>query len=144
VERNAADKNKNFFAGGFLYSPKENRILLHLRDSNATVNPDQWGFFGGTSENDELPKQCFLRELKEELNIEFREKDVKLLRDYLNEKRNIWRYVFYIESDLDKSAMRLGEGADFDWVPLDKILDYDLTDKTREDLEFFINRISRS
>lgn len=34
--------------------------------------------------------------------------------------------------------MTLGEGADFEWIALEKVFRYDLTEKTRMDLEKFI------
>jgi hypothetical protein len=37
--------------------------------------------------------------------------------------------------------MMLGEGADFDWIPLDKAFDYDLTEKTERDLKTFIAKL---
>ncbi|MBI2355685.1 MAG: NUDIX domain-containing protein [Candidatus Doudnabacteria bacterium] len=131
-------ENAKFFAGGFLYNPKTKSVLLHLRDDKAPVHPNKWGFFGGSSEGSETPKQCFTREVKEELGINLMEENILPVCDYLNEKRGTWRHVFYVKSDLDKSKMTLGEGADFDWVPLDEVFDYDLTDKTRQDLEFFL------
>lgn len=131
-------KQKKFFAGGFLYNPNNKSVLLHLRDSKAPVHPNKWGFFGGSSEGSETPKQCFIREIKEELGVDLQEEYILPLRDYLNEKRGTWRYVFYVKSDLEKSKMTLGEGADFDWIPLDDVFEYDLTDKTREDLQFFL------
>ncbi len=130
--------NQKFYAGGFLYNPKTKSVLLHLRDDKAPANPNQWGFFGGSSEGNETPKQCFIREIKEELGIELKDENIISIRDYMNEKRGTWRYVFYVKSDLEKSKMTLGEGADFDWIPLDEVFEYDLTDKTRQDLEFFM------
>ena len=88
------DSQKRFFAGGFLYNPKTRSALLQHRDAKAPVNPNLWGFFGGSREGNETPKQCFIREIKEELGINIREDSIVPLCDYLNEKRQIWRYVF--------------------------------------------------
>ena len=135
------EKNDEFYAGGFFYNSKTNSVLLHLRDDKALVNPNQWGFFGGRSEAEENPVQCFVRELKEELDIDLTENEIVPLCDYFNEKRGIWRYVFYVRSEIDKSQVKLGEGADLDWISLDKVFEYDLTGKTRRDIKFFINQI---
>lgn len=130
-----------FFSGGFLYNPKTNEVLLHKRDGNTPVNPHKWAFFGGTSERDETPVQTFIREMSEELGIKLKEQEVLPLCDYPNRERNIHRYVFYVISDKKKEEMVLGEGADFDWVPLSVISSYDITDKTSDDLEYFIKHI---
>ena len=132
-------QQKKFFAGGFLFNPKTNQVLLHKRDGRAAVNPNQWGFFGGLCEDGETPKECLLREWKEELDISPKAEDITSLCNYLNKERGTWRYVFYMKSDLKKSDMTLGEGEDFDWIPLDKVFSYDVTEKTKKDLEMFLN-----
>lgn len=132
---------KTFFAGGFLYNPKTKEVLLHKRDEKTDVNPNKWGFFGGSSEGDETPVQTFIREMKEELGITLAESEIIPLCDYENIKRNTHRYVFYVVSEKKKSEMVLGEGADFDWILLDRVFEYDLTDKTIVDLNTFIETI---
>lgn len=132
---------ERFYAGGFLYNPKTNSVLLHKRDGNTKVNPNKWAFFGGLNEGDETPVQTFIREMKEELDIDISESGVKMLCDYLNEELQTYRYVFFAASELEKSEMRLGEGAGYDWVALDEIFGYDLTEKTRFDLERFVQTV---
>lgn len=129
------------YSGGFLYSPQKKAVLLHLRDGNTKVNPNKWAFFGGLSEGDETPKQTFVRELQEELSINVDEKDVIVLCDYLNEELQTYRHVFYVESNLELTAMTLGEGAGFDWVSLENIFEKDLTDKTEKDLKYFLENV---
>lgn len=136
-------KSVTFYAGGFLYNPKNQTVLLHLRDGNTPVNPNMWGFFGGTSEGDESPRECCVREWREELGITIDPLNLTLLCDYLNTERNTWRYVFYMESALKKEEMTLGEGADFDWIPLEKVFEYNLTDKTRHDLCYFVDMMKK-
>lgn len=127
---NSSIKKEKFWSGGILYNPETNEILLQKRDINAPVNPGLWGFFGGACERGETPEGCLIREWKEELGINASKEQLIPLCDYLNVKRNIWRFVFYMKSDFKKSEMKLGEGEDFDWVLLNKILGYNLTDKT--------------
>ena len=129
-----------FYSGGFLYNPKTQEVLLHHRDQYAKVNPNVWAFFGGGSEPGETPKECFMREIKEELSIVITEDQVMPLTDYLNVELDTHRNVFYVESDLPKSSMKLGEGKDFDWVPLSNLAKYDLTAMTKADLELFISK----
>lgn len=129
-----------FYSGGFLYDPKAQEVLLHHRDQYAKVNPNVWAFFGGGSEPGETPKQCFMREIKEELSIDIAEDDVIALTDYLNVELDTYRNVFYVESNLPKSKMKLGEGKDFDWIPLSNLGNYNLTAMTKDDLELFISK----
>jgi len=128
------------YAGGFLYNPKTREVLIHLRDHNTKFAPGMWSFFGGLCEEHETFTQGFVRELKEELSIDIPESSLVPLRSYLNEKLQTMRHVFYVESEIPKSAMTLHEGAGFDWVPLSKVFEYDLTDRARDDLMFFMKQ----
>lgn len=130
-----------FWAGGFLYNPKTNSVLLHKRDSNTRFNPDSWAFFGGLNEVDEKPVECFIREMKEELSVDIKPNEVIPLCDYLNEELQTYRYVFYVLSEKQKSDFTLHEGADFDWVNLDEITNYKLTEKTERDLNYFMQNL---
>jgi len=132
------NEDKKFWAGGFLYNPETNSVLLHKRDSKAKINPNQWAFFGGLNEGNETPKQTLIRELQEELTTEIPESEVKSLCDYFNEELQTYRYVFFVESKSQKSEMQLTEGEGFDWISLEKALDYDLTKKTTRDLKTFM------
>ena len=127
-----------FYAGGFLYNPETKEVLLHKRDGNTDINPHKWAFFGGLSEGDEAPMQTFIREVREELGLSLSDEDVSPLRDYLNVERGTHRYVFCVISETKKEDMILGEGADFDWIPREKVFEYDLTDMTRDDLKAFL------
>lgn len=127
-----------FYAGGFLFNPRTMSVLLHKRDSAAKINPGKWAFFGGLSEGNETPKQTFMREIEEELCIKIPEERIEVLCDYLNEELRTYRYVFFSASDLDKNQMSLKEGADFDWISLDDVFNYDLTEKTVIDLKYFL------
>lgn len=128
------------YAGGFLYNPDTRCVLLHQRDGNTTHNPNMWAFFGGLAEKGETPKEAFLREMHEELNILLKEEDVKMVCDYFNKEQGTHRHIFFAESHLQKSDMRLGEGADFEWISLDVVEDFDLTEKTRRDLRTWQER----
>ena len=130
---------EKFWAGGFLYDPDANAVFLHHRDSNTKYNPNKWAFFGGLNEGNETPTQCFIRELKEEIGLKVTQDQVVPLREYMNVELNTYRMVFYVQSSVPPEELTLGEGAGFGWVYLDKIDDYDLTDKTIEDIVYFIN-----
>lgn len=132
---------KKFWAGGFLYNSATRYILLHKRDGNTKINPNKWAFFGGLNEGDETPTQCFVREVYEELNLALAEKDVMPLCDYLNIELSTYRYVFYVESNVSKDKLTLSEGAGFDWIPIQNIGAYDLTEKTRLDLDTFLRLV---
>ncbi|MFZ2193428.1 MAG: NUDIX domain-containing protein [Candidatus Moraniibacteriota bacterium] len=132
---------EKFWAGGFLYNPKNNSVLLHKRDSTTKFNPNYWAFFGGLNEGAETPVDCFVREINEEIGIKFKIEDVITLYDYFNEEFQTHRFVFYALSEKTKSEFVLNEGENFDWINLNRIDKYNLTEKTEKDLKSFIKKI---
>ncbi len=134
---------KKFWAGGFLYNPDNNSVLLHQRDANTRFNPNAWAFFGGLNEDTETPLQCFIREIQEEIGLKLKAKDVLTLSDYFNDEFQTHRFVFYALNHQTKPEFTLSEGQDFDWVGLDKLDEYNLTEKTTKDLKFFIDSIQK-
>jgi 8-oxo-dGTP diphosphatase len=128
-----------FWAGGFLYNPENNKVFLHKRDGNTKFNPNKWAFFGGLNEPGETPIECFVRELEEEIGLSAKSTDVIHLCEYMNVEFSTYRIVFYLIAHISEEQLVLGEGAGFGWVPLDEIDQYDLTDKTLIDIEYFIN-----
>lgn len=129
-------------SNGFLYNPDKKEVLLHLRDGHARVYPHKWSFFGGRAEGGETPVENFVREVDEELTINIDPKDCVLLNEYFIPEENLREYSFYVISRLPKSAMKLTEGADFDWVPLDKVFTYDLAPHIKESLQIFVNKLN--
>lgn len=132
--------NETFWAGGFLYNPKTKEVMVHFRDGNTNINPYKWGFFGGSSEENETPVECFIRELEEELSIKFNKEELIPIDSYLNEERMTMRNVFCVQrNNWDNSLFSLKEGGGFAWIPLDRIFDYDLSSKSTPDLKKFIS-----
>lgn len=127
-----------FSSLGFLYNINTKSVLLHHRDDKTPVNPNKWAFFGGSNEGPETPVQAFIREIKEELGVTIHEDEVIQLRDYFNEQFQRHRYVFYAKSKLAEAEFILREGQGLAWVPLEEVFSYDITEKTKNDLEFFI------
>ncbi len=133
-----SEVQKNFWAGVILFNPDTRQILMQKRDDKAPVNPNRWAFFGGVGETGENPQTCLLRELQEELGLDFSQYSFRPLQDYLPASGQNWRYTFLAECQLEKSQMVLGEGESFDWISYDQVLELDLTTSTRKDAEFFL------
>lgn len=131
-------ENRNkYWAGGFLYNPLTNQVFLHQRDANTKFNPNAWAFFGGLNEPGEAPIDTFIREMEEETGLSVTKEEVTHLYDYMNIELNTYRYVFFVSTDVSKDKLQLGEGAGFDWVSMQELDNYNLTEKTLKDLNYF-------
>jgi DNA-binding transcriptional ArsR family regulator/8-oxo-dGTP pyrophosphatase MutT (NUDIX family) len=128
-------------ACGFLFDAAAHKVLLHLRDGNTSWNPNRWAFFGGNGDVGESLRDCFVRELREEIGLELAPEDAIALRVYRN-KSGQERAVFYVRKAVPVSELTLGEGAGMRWVGLDELDSYDLTEATRDDLGFFISQLT--
>ena len=129
-------------AAGFLYNAEKKSILLHHRDGLTEHDPHRWAFFIGHCKNGETPSDCFTRVLKEGIGITIVPTDAKLLCEYLNEDLLAYRHVFYLERYIPVEELVLGEGAGFAWVPFEQVLALDLTEKTRRDIKFFLEKLN--
>ena len=130
----------SFWAGGFLYDREAQSVFLHKRDGNTQRSPHKWAFFGGQSERGESDVECFVRELQEEIGLRIQPGDARPLREYMHTEVDQYRVVFYVESAVPEDQLVLGEGAGFSWIKLSQVLQLDLSDKTRDDLQFFLAR----
>ena len=70
---------------------KDKRILLIKRSNYTTVYPGFWSCPGGRAEKNETPEQNVIREVKEEVNLEF--EPTKLIKKGFYENNNL--YLFY-------------------------------------------------
>lgn len=61
-------QDKKMACGALFLCYKTNRILMNLRASHKTHNLS-WSLWGGMLENNETPKDCLLREIKEEIGF---------------------------------------------------------------------------
>ncbi|MCK5099031.1 MAG: NUDIX hydrolase [Desulfobacteraceae bacterium] len=100
----------------FLNDKRE--ILLFLRDNIPDIPyPNMWDIPGGHVEKDETPKQCIVREMKEEMGLDlqdFREFNIVEFSDRVE-------YVFWKKENLDISKIELTEGQYLKWFTEDDI-----------------------
>ena len=131
-------KLKKFYAGGFLYNKEKKQVFLHRRDGNTIYNPHKISFFGGLNEGNETPKECFKRELFEEIGLDIGIDNIIPLDEYMNIEMNTYRHVFYVLSNVTKEELILGEGAGFDWFSLKTVFTENITEKVERDLKDFV------
>ncbi len=81
--------------------------------------------------------------MKEEINFTPTADNIHFLRHYPYPEAHGDFYIFYSLSEDPIETLTLNEGADFQWIPLDRIPTLALADYARKDLEFFIKNVVR-
>ena len=95
-----------------------NRFLLQFRDKQKGIFfPGHWGLFGGGIEDNELPEEALMREIKEEININIKELNYILtigIGFSGRTLRNIKRYYYEVRiSSEEMSNIKLYEGESY-------------------------------
>ncbi|MDB2324254.1 NUDIX domain-containing protein [Alphaproteobacteria bacterium] len=107
-----------------------NQTLLQLRDDKLGIFfPNHWGLFGGAMEKGESPKEALVRELKEELTIDFCfasiKKFVNVELGFAVNKALIKRYFYIVPTCADEcQTLKVNEGLEarfFSWEDALKI-----------------------
>ena len=89
-----------------------NEILLFLRDEKPSIPfPNMWDLPGGHVEENETPKQCIVREIKEEMELDIKECELFSV----NELPDRIEYTFWKKTNLDIDRIRLHEGQYLKW-----------------------------
>ena len=105
------------------------KYMLQKRNNKKGIfYPGLYGLFGGRSDNSETPKKCIMRELKEELNLEFKfVKDILTLKihsdDFEPKKSSVFK-IYYFDCKLPinyKKNIMLSEGQKYDFYNIKKI-----------------------
>ncbi len=92
------------------------KYLIQKRDNKKNIFfPNFWGVFGGNVKNNENTKKAILRELKEELNLSFKEPIKKLsLKISSKNFKPVRDRIFYVcEPKIIKKKIKIYEGKDF-------------------------------
>ena len=104
---------------------KENKILIAQRSMKMKL-PLKWEFPGGKLEEGENEEQAIIREIKEELDIDILplRKISSHVHDYGSFKINLIAYLCnYVAGEIE-----LLEHQDFEFIPFEKLNDYDLAE----------------
>lgn len=98
-----------------IFRNSEEKILLQFRDSAAPSEALGWSFFGGVARGKESPTEAVIREVKEELGMDFTPSDVRLLaeRNWVSPNTGKEKMVYFYEgvSPLSWGDFTIKEGA---------------------------------
>ena len=102
---------------------RKGTIFLAKRSSNSSL-PNKWEFPGGKVEAGESPVECLTRELLEEFNIIVAVGDFFAESVYQYEGITIRLIAFRVHYDEEITILNAHD--EVRWVPVDRLLDYDL------------------
>ncbi len=105
-------KSKKKSGTSILFVNNANQILLFLRDDKKDIPfPNCWDVLGGNVEAGETPVECIIREMKEEIGIEFKNPYLFGVYD-MNDRVEC---TFWQRADFDIRRITLNEGQRLKW-----------------------------
>ena len=99
---------------------EKKKILLQKRSANKKFFPNKWALCSGLVISGESCEDAAVRELKEELGVDFQISDLHLLEENLNLTR-----FYYVITNYDESQFTIKEDelSSVRWFDLDEILE---------------------
>ena len=116
------------------------QVLLFLRDDDATIlYPNMWDLPGGHVEPEETPRQCIVREMKEEMELELSDFDLLNKKEF----KDRIEYTFYKHINLRIEQINLHEGQKLAWFSLEEATNKTLAYGFHEILADFVSYIKK-
>ena len=104
--------------GSILFVNAKNEILLFLRDDKPDIPyPHMWDVLGGHVEESETPKECIIREMKEELGLDIQGFQLFSVTEFPDRTE----YTYWQRADFTVGDVILTEGQRLKWFPEDEI-----------------------
>lgn len=97
-------------------------ILISKRSENKKAYPSMWECNGGAITTGETSIQGILREIKEELGIDFREEDAILIKTIKKENQFKDLYLFVKDINVEDIRFQDNEATEVKWVNIDKFI----------------------
>ncbi len=126
----------------------EGKILISQRAAFRKMYPLMWECNGGSALKGETSLEAILREMREELGIEFKPEEAVLLKEY---KGNVYFKDFWIfksNVSVDDLTFPDGEAIAAKWVTIDEMMQMKENGEwigsiTKEDYEIALEKIHR-
>ena len=95
-------------------------ILISQRSPKKKFYPLKWECNGGAVLSGETSKEGIIRELKEELGLDFNAKDAVLIKTDKNDRRFKDIFLFFKDIDIKEIVFSDGESVAAKWVEIDE------------------------
>lgn len=120
---------KNFFhneVAVFIIND-DGKVLLGRRSMNKKYSPGKWGLFAGHVIENEALEEAALREVKEELGIEFDFDELipfSTVEKCVEKTNSHFTYFYYIRANIDLTNCKIGEDevSEIRWFKIDELI----------------------
>lgn len=122
--------HKDFYAGGFLFNPYSEKILLQQHTSDPLIS-SPWFLFGNACFEQDNPNEIFTNKIFELLDIKI--KNVLSIYSYTNELAPKKQSIMYSEfENLQKFSSK--NGYSFAWFSFKEVLKLQTTKQMKHDI----------
>lgn len=113
------------------------KILLHHRSLESRGQAGKWENAGGEIDPGETPEIAIIREIREELGVEFVINE-RIYEDDFDSGDDMWHVIIFGGSIIGvPKVMTPTETTDVKWFKISELKDVDLASYTRKDFERF-------
>lgn len=129
-------------SAGVILETTDKKLAFQQRDDKPDiVDAGKVGIFGGGVKNGEMPETAAVREIKEELSIFLKKKDLLLFPGYpkIKNKKKVW---IYVAKNINASNLKIKEGKGIVFISredIDKLDKYNLSEHARELIKKYFN-----
>lgn len=117
---------------------RNKKVLIAKRKLDKPM-PDKWEFPGGKLEINETLKECGIREIKEELDLDI-EIDLYLGTEELTYDAKIYNLHFYTAHKIDEmQELKLYEHTQSKWIDIEELDNYDAPAKNLATIQRLTN-----
>lgn len=109
------------------FRPEDRKYLICRRGPMGS-GAGAWEFPGGKIEPGETEKQALVREIKEELSVDIDENKLVFISDHVHQYTERKVHIYLFKYDVVKLDYQLVDHDFAQWVSLDQITNYTLTD----------------
>lgn len=124
----------------------EGKILISQRAAHRKRYPLMWECNGGSAVSGESSLHAILREMREELGIEFKEEEAVFLKEYKGDVyfKDFW--IFKTNVSLEELTFPDGESIAAKWVTIDEMIEMQENGEwvgrvTKEDYELALKKL---
>ena len=103
---------------------KDKKVLIAKRKPDKPM-PNKWEFPGGKLEENETLRECGVREIKEELEVDVATDEYVGYEDLEFDKKNFRLHIYTAHKIEEKQELRLNEHTESAWVLIEELANYD-------------------